>query len=100
MTKDLGIPVEIKEERRAAVCAAGKTCEVAVRQQVLVEELRKHRQEFTTLKQAVEEMLAIFEDFKTILGFMKGTGVAIRWCAVTAAAATALWASITHWPKH
>lgn len=95
MTKEL----PVAKERRAAVCAAGKTCEVAQRQQVLVLELRKHTEEFTTLKLAVEEMLAIFEDFKTILGFLKGTGVVIRWCAMTGAAAAAVWASITHWPK-
>ena len=84
-------------ERRKARCGCNKVCEVADRQEVLVDELREFRVEITELKADIHELLTLFNESKTVVGFIKGTGKLLRWLALTLAAIAAIWASVTHW---
>ena len=97
MAQDKELPVV---ERRLAKCPHGDACEVAERQAVLMRELHEFRTEFCEMKDAVNEVVTIFNDAKTVAHFFGKAGTFIRWLALTIAAAGTIWAAIAHWPKH
>jgi len=86
-------------ERRVARCPRGEHCEVAERQNVLMQELEEFRSEFCELKDSVGEVVELLKDFKTVLSFFKGAGALIRWVSITVIAVAGVWAAITHWGK-
>lgn len=90
----------IEHERRLAKCFNGGVCEVSERQAIIMRELDAFRVEFRELKTAVNEVVVVFNDAKTVVNFLGKAGILIRWLAITIAAGSAVWAALTHWPKH
>jgi len=85
--------------RRLAKCPHGESCEVAERQALLTDDLKDFRKDFYELKCSMQEVVKVFEDSKTVVGFLGRAGRFIRLTALTITALAALWAAITHWPK-